>query len=119
MATSNLMLLHVPRNGTAKTTIYRIIQYVKKSRKSGGWQSRYCVWLQSGTRRGGVPLHEAEIDKDHWQAAGKGRCDRLPSAAILPARRDHARKSQSTRLGAGRRFTKRIYYSQLCRNKPS
>lgn len=71
MATSNLMLLHVPRNGTAKTTIYRIIQYAKKSRKSGGWQSRYCVWLQSGTRRGGVPLHEAEIEKDHQQTAEK------------------------------------------------
>ena len=36
MATSNLIPLHVPRNGTAKTTIYSIIRYVKNPEKTEG-----------------------------------------------------------------------------------
>ena len=33
MATSNLIPLHAPKKGTAKTTIYRMINYVKNPEK--------------------------------------------------------------------------------------
>lgn len=79
----------------------------KESRKNGGRQSHYRIWLQSWACGGRVPLYEAGIPQDHRSAAGKGRRDRLSSAAILQAGRDHAGGSQPAGVGAGETIYKR------------